>query len=302
MIVLQPILGKDLPSCSCLYSISSSEKKEAQKIFVEPIKEEECIECLSSCTRIRPQAIVQYAGGNYMSLRHSYGLMGVMLPAGEMRGWKHFTDLRAFCLDDGKWGASGGMGIRKEINAQKIVGFNTFLDCRRGDGNHDFFQLGFGGEWLTPCLDFRLNAYIPLGARGYTLSRDSYTWPGGYAASYRRLEYSFGGGNLEVGASLFSYDDYRLYVTGGTYFLTCPQHASFWGVQGGAKIEWRSLVSAEVRITHDDHFATNAQGIFSLHLPLDCFCKNPCFDLLNQFVRRNSLILTHKCDDWIWNW
>ena len=74
-----------------------------------------------------------------------------------------FLDLRGHVFDDGKFAANAGIGIRG-VTGNRIYGVNTYYDYRNTSRQH-YNQVSLGLESLGIRRDFRLNGYLPVGAK-----------------------------------------------------------------------------------------------------------------------------------------
>ncbi len=74
-----------------------------------------------------------------------------------------FLDARGHVFDNGKWAANGGVGLRT-LKKNRAYGINAYYDYRNAGRMHSN-QIGVGLETLGELFDFRINGYLPVGAK-----------------------------------------------------------------------------------------------------------------------------------------
>lgn len=250
-----------------------------------------------------------YAAGKYISIDKNYAEIGLFVPFSLTDCDFSFIDARGYRFSNGKWASSLGFGIRNNISECSAIGVNAYYDYRRGESRNNFNQIGLGFEWLNCCWDFRINGYLPISRKVQTSQFCSFNQLGdGFFATRRRIEYAYKGFDAEIGVPLMCYGDFNLYGAVGPYYYSRTHRHHFIGGQGRLELNWKSILSFQVRISHDKVYSTHVQGLIQISLPLDflCsgFCGNNrcCQDFINQRVRRNGIILTDHCCNWKWNW
>src|SRR5689334_4156318 len=79
--------------------------------------------------------------------------------------WKFtpFLDARGHVFDNGKWAANAGIGLRT-LWADRAYGINAYYDYRNTERFHSN-QVSMGLETLGARWDFRINGYLPIGAK-----------------------------------------------------------------------------------------------------------------------------------------
>lgn len=225
-----------------------------------------------------------YTTGNYISIDKGYGWFGALKPLCLSEEYRPFIDARANVFTDGKWAATGGVGYRGDTGWDSVAGFNVYYDYRRGECKNSFNQVGVGVEWLHECFDMHLNGYIPVGKQSKPCDR-------------RLVEFAYTGFDASIGSTLFSYRGFNLYALGGTYYFYQSKQPHFWGGFGSLELDWKTLITLQVRFSSDRVYQKNVQGIFQLSFPLElfyCVRCNECYDcrdLLSQPVRRIGMIL-----------
>ena len=74
-----------------------------------------------------------------------------------------FLDARGHVFNNGKWAANAGIGVRS-LWGNRAYGINAYYDYR-STGRFHSNQTGIGLETLGELFDFRLNGYLPVGAK-----------------------------------------------------------------------------------------------------------------------------------------
>ncbi|MDX1969910.1 MAG: inverse autotransporter beta domain-containing protein [Planctomycetaceae bacterium] len=160
----------------------------------------------------------------------------------------------------GDFGAVAGLVQRQYVESwDRVVGVNAFYN-HRSQGGNDFNQFGFGVETLGNYVDWRANAYIPVG--------DEFEIPnsgGGVTEAFfsgRSILVNFiadkplTGFDTEVGGLLpGSLDIFRAYA--GLYHFTGDYSEDVTGVQGRLEARLRNAGVASLAITNDGTFGTN---------------------------------------------
>lgn len=269
--------------------------------------------CGNNCFSFQdPIVEAAYYTGKYVSIDKDYGELGFFLPSCSVDCWSLFLDASAYYFINGKWAASAGFGVRNEICNGQILGMNLFYDYRRGHSHHNFNQIGLGFEWLSNCWDLRANTYFNVGSNRNFGDLKTFDLGDNYISTVRELEYSYTGFDIEVGMPLFDYCDLEFYIAGGPYYYVNRHHENFWGGYGRAEVSWKSLLTAEIKVSSDKEYCTNVQGIFRVSLPFDFFCAtscndcstdcNDCCDDYYRPIYRNGIIMLNDCCNYTWNW
>lgn len=252
---------------------------------------------------------VSYAAGKTIGIDENYVEIGLLYsPLPCCYDFHPFVDLRAYRLQDNKWAASAGGGLRVWCdNGCSVVGVNAFYDFRASDLG-DFHQAGVGFEWLSPTWQFSLNGYLPFNNKyiGLPVVFDDYI--GEFTAMCTPSTYSKKGGDFEIGRNCGCYDRFVFYLGAGSYY--------FHGTPGnnwGAKLRTRLTVAR--------YFAIEGLGVwdkscdlllqlkFSLSFPLDFLCDFCCqrplcgcdCPFIYQPVNRNDMIILEDQCCWTGN-
>lgn len=245
-----------------------------------------------------------YATGRFISIDRDYAKIGLFSPLLCCDQTVFFADGRGYRFNDGKWAASGGLGLRKEFCDCGVVGINAYYDYLRGCAKNNYNQIGVGLEWLHECWDARINGYLPINTKTQLCKHCVFDHIGnGFHASKRHVEFVYKGLNAELGVALIKHPNGTLYTAAGPYYYHTTYHR-FWGGYARVEFDWKSYFTTEVRVTYDDVYKWNVQGFAQISIPFSLFCLPNCCcsDLFFQPVRRNDMILTDRCCRWKWNW
>ena len=161
-----------------------------------------------------PHADVTLKAGNERVI----GDIDLFLPLGQGANTLLFLDLRAQADTDSSQEGNLGLGIRRIIDDQAIVGGYAFYDRRETPRDNSFDQVTVGAEVLTENWDARVNGYISEGGRKSTgkvitpgtpgtgavglVGTDVVVLPGGPRISREGFEQAFDGIDFEVGRKL----------------------------------------------------------------------------------------------------
>lgn len=246
---------------------------------------------------------LSYNTGKFIAIDKDYAEVDMFVPFSIDTCKSSFVDASVYRFNNDKWAFSLGTGLRTP-SQMGVWGANVYYDYLRGERRNDFHRLGAGVEWLNGCWDVRVNGYLPVGGRtkrAYTCHFDQLG--DGYRASQRKLEYAYTGIDAEVGVPFHPGDDFTLYGAAGPYYYSRTHHHHLFGGFGRLELDWKSLLSLQVRASYDNHYKTQIQGLIQISLPLDFFYIHcSCDESLFARVKRLGIILTDSCCDWSWNW
>lgn len=82
-----------------------------------------------------------------------------------------YTDLTGRYSNDNTWSSGLGLGYRRLVEDHYLGGY-VFADYNRAMGQHEFWSVNPGLEYLGSRWDWRLNGYLPLGQREWQARRD----------------------------------------------------------------------------------------------------------------------------------
>lgn len=180
-----------------------------------------------------------------------------------------FVDIRGHRFDNNLYAANFGIGARYLSDATmcEVLGFNAYYDYRQGNLGQ-FNQIGFGAEMLGRYLEFRVNAYVPVG-RQKIKQECQYNYAGGYTVNRIQCELVSYGFNGEIGAYVYQDDYFFLYPAVGIYYYTgnCIQHTKR-GVEARLRPQYKDIVALDLSVRHDSVFNTVYQAALIFYLPL----------------------------------
>ena len=238
-----------------------------------------------------------YAFGQFIGLKQNYGEVGLFIAPRSLSPWYPFAQLNGYWLQDNKWAASAGAGVRRMNECcDRLYGVNFFYDGRRGCRSKVFNRFGIGLESLGRCLDFRINGYLPFQEKHHCCCSffDQYT--GGFFWKQRESEFVFRGVDAEIGYQFWKGCDFFLYGAAGPYYYYNKRIGGFAGAFVRLELTWQDYLSFIVRVSGDKEFHTQVQGEVLVTIPLyNDSCCNPCPTCCispYQPVERNNIIFT----------
>ena len=255
-------------------------------------------------------ARIEAAGavGQFIGQKHNYlelGLFGGPAPSDDLF---FFVDARGYWLEKNRHAASVGGGIRmlsRSCGTSRIWGANLYYDYNEGK-HKGFNQIGIGLESLGACLDFRVNAYIPIETKACSSSR-TYSYPDGWEWQIREREFSYKGVDGEIGYRLWQYCNFTVYGAAGPYYYHSKgPHQNVYGGQIRLEARYLDYVTLEARFSDDNRYHAEVQGKLIISIPIDqlmgCFSYDRCRAFFTQPVKRNGLAFFDHCCNAKWNW
>ncbi|MBE9215293.1 right-handed parallel beta-helix repeat-containing protein [Plectonema cf. radiosum LEGE 06105] len=219
---------------------------------------------------VSPQFGIQYTteGSGFESL----GSLDAFVPVFQTNGKNvTFVQGRLFLDNDSEMGGHVLFGHRI-YNPEKdqVVGTYIAYDGRDTEENY-FKQLGFGFESLSK-VDFRANAYLPLGDSrqqvGNSINTGTAVFSGNsvFAQQLRSFELGLHGIDAEVGTKLarLGSGDLRAYA-GGYYFSAGGKEAFGWKTRLEARPT--NFVGVNLSLQHDALFDTKAVVSVGVNFP-----------------------------------
>lgn len=216
-----------------------------------------------------------------------------------------FVDLRVHGFGESRQNAANvGLGFRFKPNFTKaVLGANIYYDYRN-TYKRSFNQVGIGLESLGPCLNFRFNAYLPVGNKSWLRSSKSCTNDStGYFIIHEKFADSLKGLDFEaeILATRICCADIYLAI-GGYYYKRRECGGNILGSEYRLTINPHCWWSLSVRATHDCHYKTRVQGEITFTLPFHCRGNVSACSVQFQPVQRNEMIVLDKHNMYIWNW
>lgn len=194
----------------------------------------------------------------------------------EGQSMEFLLDLRGHVFNTGQGAGNIGVGLRWPLKEDKYaIGANVFYDLRQA---HDLFcnQIGAGVEWLTQKIDFRVNGYLPVGAKQHFERKTFDEFSGTYLKIRRRLKSTLPSIEGEIGTPL----PRHFYFAVGSYYLFKQETRGIdvgnaWGAKIRAEVDLGRYFTIGLAVTYDHIFKTRAQGIVSINIPFEKK-KKPC--------------------------
>lgn len=174
-----------------------------------------------------------------------------------------FLDLRGHIFDNGKWAANAGAGLRT-LWGNRAYGINSYYDYRN-TGRFHSNQIGAGLETLGERLDFRINGYLPVGAKQSTPYDPVFgTFSGHSLIISQKLQTAMKGANAEFGFHLKKLAAVELYAAAGPYYFIGENAPATWGGKARLAATYKDLVTFELSDSYDRTFRNKFQGQVSL--------------------------------------
>lgn len=224
--------------------------------------------------------------GGRIGEQRKLGMLDIFIPFMQSENDLWFIDARDKDASGSENEWNLGVGYRRIINDNLILGVYGFFDRLRSEHQNYFSQGTFGVEALTKNLDFRLNAYFPESKTGYT-GNDSVIVRGNSINLGTGVERALPGFDAEFGFRIPKISpDIRVFA-GGFYFnrSDVPQVAG-----PRVRTEWRindlfgfkgTRLTIEGEYTHDNVRHSKGYGGVSVRIPFG-FGFSPKTSTLNK--------------------
>lgn len=212
--------------------------------------------------------------------------------------WKNtympFLDLRAHYFNDNKWAGNAGIGMRF-LSGDRIWGINGYYDYRKTKHQH-YNQVSAGLESLGHVWDFRLNGYLPVGAKNsHYYDTQFESLQGNSIMLSHKREFAMKGANGEVGIHCNPNSrNFPVYFALGPYYLEGKGKVA-WGGQARLCIALSDYLTLEGNTSYDKVFRWIGQGQAGINIPFggrrrvkqrkDHTCKNEVV-LARRLVQR----------------
>lgn len=251
---------------------------------------------------------VGYSWGDFIGIDEDYAEFGLFMPLLLSKQYVIFVDGREYQFRDSHWGLSVGLGARGVLCNGNLLGINAYYDNLEGTLDKVFNRVGIGIEYLTPCWDFRINGYYPVGSRNYISGLQVIDYEGGFFELCNTTEYGISKGfDAEIGAPLFCCCEFKVYGAIGPYFYDRNVNPGFWGGYARLEATLYDTLYLRVRSSYDHVYNSRTEVSALLNIPFDLLCcwkccKDCCLDFLTQPVRRNGVIFTKDCCGCVPNW
>ncbi len=171
--------------------------------------------------------------------------------------WIPYLDMRGHVFDNGKFAANAGLGLRY-MNS-RVWGINAYYDYRNTVHQH-YNQVSLGLESLGLIWDFRINGYLPVGAKKSPFYDAKFaSFQGNQMYISVKQEFAMKGANAEVGAHITNAKNAQLYAAVGPYyFQNAGKHS--WGGEGRLVFETLQHIRLQLNGSYDSLFKGIIQG------------------------------------------
>jgi hypothetical protein len=174
-----------------------------------------------------------------------------------------FLDARGHIFNNGKWAANVGAGLRT-LWKNRAYGINTYYDYRN-TGRFHSNQVGVGLETLGELFDFRINGYLPVGAKiSDPYDTDFRTFSGNCMLLSQKYQSAMKGSDAEFGFHFGKSKSFDFYAAAGPYYFIGKKAPTTWG--GKARIAgiFKDILTLEISDSYDRTFHNKFQGQISL--------------------------------------
>ncbi len=211
--------------------------------------------------------------------------------------WKvtPFLDARGHVFDNGKWAANVGVGLRT-LWGNRAYGINTYYDYRNTRRFHSN-QLGVGLETLGKRFDFRINGYLPLGAKISNPYDTTFkTFSGNELLLSQKFQSAMKGSDAECGVHFGKSKSFDFYTAAGPYYFIGEKAPATWGGKARIAATFKDIFTLEISDSYDRTFHNKFQGQISLSFSFGPkstghTCNN---DRMLQPVARQEIIVIDK--------
>jgi len=243
-------------------------------------------DCLKSTGPTSPSSNINfsYQAGKGIGYNNGYSSIKAFLMKPEsFNNYYPFIDCRWHHFDNGKNAVNFGIGTRTPlIGPNDIIGITFYYDYRQTK-KQDFNQIGVSAEYLSDKVDIRINGYIPDGRRRsrsfdaikkvhydssfIKFTNHSILIKGMTQDIKEKVEYSFYGGDAEIGKHLFESPGISLYGAFGGYYYLSRNGKNSLGSSGRILAKVTDYISVELNANYDSLFKTTANGIITVTIP-----------------------------------
>jgi len=227
------------------------------------------------------------------------GLPQIMAPLWQNNDSMVFTDLRFRFDNEQSQEYNIGLGYRKEINSDWILGGYGFFDKLDSPDGYLYSQGTLGVEALSINNDARVNVYIPQSTVHGVHGGGQVEIVGNQIGIASSMERALPGEDFELGQKLpFNFADVRVY--GGGYRYTADNFGIVAGPRGRLEltlndqyipqIPWGAEITVGGEIEHDDTRGTQSFALLKLKIPFGGAVHDTTSTLdqrMNNFIVRD---------------
>lgn len=174
-----------------------------------------------------------------------------------------FLDARGHIFDTGKWAANAGVGLRA-LWRNRAYGINAYYDYRN-TGRFHSNQIGAGLETLGELFDFRINGYLPVGAKTSDLYDPVFGAFSGHSMLLsQKIQSAMKGANAEFGFHFGKSKSFDFYAAAGPYYFIGEAAPATWGGKARIAGTFKDILTLEISDSYDRTFHNKFQGQISL--------------------------------------
>lgn len=232
------------------------------------------------------------------------GLPQMQIPLWQNNDSLLFTHIRYRFDNQSSQEYNLGLGYRREVNSDWILGGYGFFDRLSSAGGYLYSQGTFGLEALSVDNDARINIYVPESTTHRTPGGGSVVIRGNQIGIADSAERALPGADMEFGQKLpVTFADLRVY--GGGYHYEADNFGTQTGPRGRIEltlndkyipaIPFGAEVTVGAEIQHDNVRGTESFGIFKIRVPLGGEVRHATNSLdarMNTFIRRDVDVIT----------
>jgi hypothetical protein len=179
-----------------------------------------------------------------------------------------FLDLRGHIFDNGKLAGNAGIGARSFLSSiQHLLGYYLYYDIRQVGHDLTAQQLSPGIELLGRRMEYRINAYFPVGnQKSDRYNYDFDAFKGNNILLRYKRQYVMKGADAEIGVHIAQSRSYDFYAGIGPYYFQAS-HDQSWGGKARLKGKYKEYVTLEASYSYDHLFGSIVQGSIGITLP-----------------------------------
>src|SRR5579862_1667702 len=208
---------------------------------------------------------LRHIEGGGIGYEEGYTTLEAFLSSDPSR-WKvtPFLDAKSHAFDNGKWAANAGVGLRT-LWGNRTYGINTYYDYRNTQRFHSN-QIGVGLETLGALFDFRINGYLPVGAKtSHPYHADFGAFSGNFMLVSQKYESAMKGADAEFGFHLGKSKSFDFYTAAGPYYFIGEMAPATWGGKARISGTFKDILTLEISDSCDRTFHNKFQGQISLN-------------------------------------